>query len=272
MKKSVTNFFGKWFSTALSLLLLILLLHPLNVSFFRGIRNFVGDFAEKYSLPAAFLWYFWITLALVFALWLWKERFIFFRKRLSGLKNKKVVHVTAGWSFWASTSWMFDNLLYPAVIAWLGLVWGGAVMTFTAILITFFMLIGYDRSRTDWLGIDSLDVMKDEGLAWVRQWEKKRYRSRILTFLAKMLLFLPKEFFKLAAWMLERGGALAFTFLSFQTDPFITTAYFRRGKKKGLRRKDWVIFFSSGLLGNIYWSLRSYGLVVVIQYFWRLAV
>jgi hypothetical protein len=228
------------------------------------------SWADTYVWAALVPWHAWALAALAAAgVLAWHES-VSLRRRASALFRNKAAYVAAGWGFWASTSWLFDNLLYPAVIAWLGLAAGGATMTAAAMAITFFMLIGYERSRTDWLGMDAIDETKDKGLAWVERWERKRYGDGIVTFLAKVLLLVPKELFKAAAWMLEKGGMFAFVVLSVQTDPFITTAYFRRGRTDGLNRKDWTLFFLSGLLSNVYWSLRSYGVVVVIRYFWRL--
>jgi hypothetical protein len=269
MNRFAFAFPDRGLSAIFGALLLLLLLNPLNNGHSASIQRIADIFISSIVSFGLIPWQYWAAFALALGLvWLWRDARIV-KEFIGRIVGKKVAQVMAGWGFWASTSWAFDNLLYPAAIAWLGLLTGAAVMTVTAMAITFFMLLGYERGKVDWLGMEAIDEVREKGLVWVREWEQKRHKNRIFALIAKALLFVPKEVFKLFAWMLDKGGALAFIVLSIQMDPFITTAYFRRGRFDGLGKKDWMIFFGSGLLSNVYWSLRSFGVVIVVQYLWE---
>ncbi|WP_394754472.1 hypothetical protein [Crenothrix sp.] len=48
-----------------------------------------------------------------------------------------------------------------------------------------------------------------------------------------------------------------FVFLCVFCDPFITTAYFRKGRFDGLTAQDWQIFIKSVMVSNSYWICIS---------------
>jgi hypothetical protein len=91
----------------------------------------------------------------------------------------------------------------------------------------------YDWLKRDWFGIEFV-----KGL---RFYDGRSRLRRIL------------------AWLLNRSDVLAFVVLSIRYDPFITTAYFRRGQYNGLARRDWWVFLGSGLVSNIAWTFVCYG-------------
>ncbi|MDD5083733.1 MAG: hypothetical protein PHT88_02200 [Candidatus Moranbacteria bacterium] len=185
-------------------------------------------------------------------------------------KFKRIAQVTAGFGFWSGTSWVFDNVAYPGVIAWQGVVVGGIVMSAIAILVTAIFLIVYEYKKVDWMGMDALRAVRDNGDAWIQKFSGDGYENMFPRYFVKILMYFPVLFFRVALWMLNKGDALAFVGLSIISDPFVTTIYLRHGKFDGLKKKDWVIFLSSSVLSNFYWTLRSYGLVVVIRYFLRI--
>jgi ABC-type transport system involved in multi-copper enzyme maturation permease subunit len=139
---------------------------------------------------------------------------------------------------------LWDYLLYPFVIWQLGLVFGGVVMTIVSMAVCLMMLYLYDYTKKDWLGIETIKSIRElSGDSWLG-----RIASRIL----------------------EKGDPAAFVFLSLTFDPFITTAYMRYGRHQynGLHQRDWMIFFSSGILGNAYWAVVSYTGVSLIEQGW----
>lgn len=120
----------------------------------------------------------------------------------------------------------FDYLLYPFVIYRFGVLCGGAVMTLLDAITCFVTLLFYDRSKRDWLGVESLKGLRDyDGDSKIRL---------------------------LAAWLLRRR-AVMFVVLSLRFDAFITTIYLRRGAYNGMTNRDWNTFRSSILLGNLCW-------------------
>jgi hypothetical protein len=138
---------------------------------------------------------------------------------------------------------LFDYLMYPAVIAWLGLWRGGIIMALVSLVVCLIMLWGYDLSHRDWLGIEVLRSAKiyDGSNRWRR----------------------------LISWILRRGDIVACLFLSVRYDPFITILYLRHESYAGMNRRDWMIFTSSWLIGNAYWALVCYTGVEFFARLWR---
>jgi hypothetical protein len=220
-------------------------------------------------------WQMWLIFGVsVIIFWLWWDRRIvemFFEK--SG--KKRVVRTMTGWSFWVSTNWGIDNLLYPATIAWLGLMFGGVVMTVSMIMFNGVYLLVYERLKikngVDWLGMDSVDKLRNSLVKKMETLGKKTYPNGVASCLAQTLLFIPKRIAKWLVTAVNGYGVTPFVILSIFADSFVVAAYFRRGISGRLRSIDWTIFLSSTIFSNAYWSLRSYGVVVIIRYFWSLA-
>lgn len=137
-----------------------------------------------------------------------------------------------GHGFKQAEEFFFDYALYPAVIAWLGAVMGGAVMMALSAAICYLYILFYDWAKKDWLGL--------ELLKWMRNGEEKR--SRIL---------------RLVQWAARKGDWLAFLVFSCTMDPFVTTVYMRRGREEynGLSPRDWKIFWASVVVANLWWTI-----------------
>jgi hypothetical protein len=166
------------------------------------------------------------------------------------------------------SSWVFDNILYVVAIAWWGPLIGGSVMMLLAMLITLGFLIVYERGKTDWLGMGAIETLKQEGFAWVTRLEQYPFQRRWVHILVRAITWLPRRLAKLLVFLLRRGDVFAFVILSIQTDAFITTSYLRRGRFDGLRRQDYLIFVASAFLSNLYWILRSWLVVILLQWGW----
>lgn len=123
----------------------------------------------------------------------------------------------------------FDYVLYPYVIAHLGMLNGGIVMGILSGLVCLAMIRLYDWSGRDWLGVEAVKDLK-------------QYRGRNVV--ARTI-----------AWMLHRSDPVVFMVLSIKFDPFMTTAYLRHGSFNGMTRRDWTIFCASIAVGNAYWTL-----------------
>ena len=73
----------------------------------------------------------------------------------------------------------------------------------------------YDWSGRDWLGIEAIKGLKDyAGRSWYVQW---------------------------LGWVLQKSYPVAYVLLSIKFDPFVVTAYFRRGQFNGMAPRDWRI-------------------------------
>ena len=141
--------------------------------------------------------------------------------------------------------YFFDYLLYPFVIWKMGLIKGCLTMTVLSGFVYYLLLIFYDWSRRDWLGIEAIKGLKDYS-----------GNSKIRRF---------------TSWILRKSDAVVLLFLSMRYDAFIITAYMRHGNHQynGLGKRDWKIFFSSLIIGNIYWSLVTFMGVSVVEYVWQ---
>ena len=134
------------------------------------------------------------------------------------------------------TNRLWNYLLYLFVIWQLGVVFGGIIMTILSMDLCLVMLYLYDWTKKDWLGIETIKS--------VRELSSESWFGRI------------------ASWILKKGDPAALVFLSLMFDPFITTAYMRRGSHQynGMNRRDWATFLSSGLISNLWWWLPAYAL------------
>lgn len=147
----------------------------------------------------------------------------------------------------------FDNILYPAVLIWLGEVYGGIVMTVAAGLICFGLVIYYERSKKDWLGVDVVEGVKEHGGVWMERFYSKKGK---MWFVVKAIAYLPSRIFLLVLWALKKNDVVAFFALSIYEDAFRTVVFLRHGRFNGLKARDWLIFSASLLVSNVYWVVR----------------
>lgn len=68
--------------------------------------------------------------------------------------------VATGHSIWVTISWVYDNPLYIAAIAIYGPVAGGVLMTFGSLIISWGMVLLYNKKRMDWLGVGAFDALR----------------------------------------------------------------------------------------------------------------
>lgn len=161
-------------------------------------------------------------------------------------KKKKVAIWGIGYLGNAIIVYGFDYFLYPFVIWKFGILEGGVVMTFLSFLICYATIIFYDWAKKDWLGIETIK-------------EVKEYNGKSMIG-------------RFTSWILRKSDPVVLLFLSIKFDPFITTAYMRKGAEKynGLGKRDWIIFLSSLIVGNVYWTFVAFTGVSVVEYVWRL--
>lgn len=140
----------------------------------------------------------------------------------------------------------FNFFLYPYIIWKFGVLKGGIVMTFLSFLICYGTIRFYDWSKRDWLGIEAIKELKTYGG--------------------------NKKVGRLTAWIMKKSDPVVFLFLSIKFDPFIVTAYMRRGKFDGMNKRDWKIFMGSLFLGNTYWTLACYTGITLFEWGWKAMV
>jgi hypothetical protein len=189
-----------------------------------------------------------------------KIKFNFFKNILSKTTShkKKIATLAVGHSFGETIGHIFNYWIYIPIIAIFGLITGGILMSLASFAICYFILLFYDWSKTDWLGIELLKEA-NYGPDFLHRMSNQSKITQILWW--------PfHQIFKLVCWAQNKGGIAAFFVLSVYTDPFMTTIFLRREKFSGLSRRDWMIFIGSVILGNFYWTLRT-ALIIIIAKF-----
>jgi hypothetical protein len=158
--------------------------------------------------------------------------------------KERIGLVAIGHTFKKAEEVLFDFTLYPAMIAWLGAVTGGLVMTAISALICWLYILFYDWAGKDWFGFELLKEARDG----------EAMRGRIGSFVQRVA---------------RQGDWVAFLALSLYTDPFMTAVYMRRGADayNGLSRRDWTIFWGSVLVANLWWTILMTFAVAAARYF-----
>ena len=176
--------------------------------------------------------------------------------------KKKLGTLAVGHAFNETFDHIFNYWIYIPVIALFGTVKGGFIMTGASFIACYLFIIFYDWAGIDWLGIEMLKE-SDFGPDFL---QRQKTKSKIAYF-----FWWPfHQIFRLVYWAQNRGGIIAFVVLSTYTDPFITTVFLRRDKFGGLKFKDWLVFISSVIFGNFYWTLRT--MVIILAAKWALSL
>jgi hypothetical protein len=137
----------------------------------------------------------------------------------------------------------FDYLLYPYVVYRAGVIVGGLVMTGLSAIACLAILKFYDRTKKDWLGIETVRDL--------RNYRGDRPAGRLLT------------------GLLSKSDVVAFVALSLYYDPFVTTVWLRHERFGGLSARDRKIFWGSVLLCNASWTVTCWLGVNAAVWAWR---
>ena len=180
-------------------------------------------------------------------------------------RRKRIAQILGGHGLYATVGWFFDNPFYIYVLAVYGPLRGGLIMTTLSLVISAAFMIVYNHTKIDWLGMNVVEKIKNDGHRW-----KERLESR--SALVRIIAFVPVQIFHFIIWSLKKGDAVAFFVLSIFEDPFITMVYLRHGSFEEIRRREWRIFLSSVVVSNGYWIVRNTAIIEVFRYFWRAAI
>jgi hypothetical protein len=184
----------------------------------------------------------------------------------------RIKHIGIGRAIYDTTSWLFDNPLYIAMIAAYGPILGGSVMLFLSLVICFTTLVVYERMKIEWTGIDVVDHLKERGIDYARKINSRGKHKTFRQLFARIVFFIPAKIFVFLMNLLEKhGNVAAFFILSVIEDPFYAVAYLRRGQFDGLKKKDYLLFISSVIFSNGYWILRNWGIIEAARFAWKLS-
>lgn len=180
----------------------------------------------------------------------------------------KTMKILGTWGLLVLTGFVFDDILYPLMIALFGAVVGGGGMALIAILICVVMLYYYDKNGSDLLGVNVVEDVKKNGLDWVNKLNTKAENSFFWWF-ARIFLWIPSRVFLLVLWATKKNDMLAFIALNIFQDPFVATVFLRHGRFGGLTKRDWMIFFASAIFSNGYWIARNVVVVELLRLLWQ---
>lgn len=134
----------------------------------------------------------------------------------------------------------YDFIVYPYLLITFGLLLGWLYAVIGSIVLCLGTLWFYDVTRQDWLGIETIKLLRDEPAVG---------KAR-----------------KLFQHIVNRSDLLAFLFLSIKYDPFIVTVYMRRGSGNHvMSARDWKIFWASITVSNLWWGLAMFGIIEIFK-------
>lgn len=155
----------------------------------------------------------------------------------------KIGMIMVSWAGWLVLMHIFDDWIYPAVIAWLEPIEGGTIMTIASFILCYVQVLAYDRIKKDLFGFEFLK-------------EAKEYHGY-------------NPFRRILAWTLKIGIVFAFLPAAI-LDPFLVVPLTRKQDHIGLNRRDWVIFLVAILIGNIGWTAICHSGIQIVKYLWHL--
>jgi hypothetical protein len=151
-------------------------------------------------------------------------------------------------SQWGFVVWLYsafnkiyDYVIYTAVIAKFGIILGGTIMMVASFFLDLITLRLYHQKKSDIFGLEAIKALRDA--------EPKSFGER------------------LTKWGLQKSRGILFLVLSLISNPFVVTAYpgQRTEQFDGMHGRDWVIFLSSFLLGQLFWILAITGIIKLFQ-------
>ena len=160
---------------------------------------------------------------------------------------------------WAET-WAFDFVLYPFAISVYGILFGGLILTLLSFIVCYAKILFYDGTKKDWLGIETLKGIED----FVPKPVPKNGMGRLL-------IPIINSIGNISAWLMKKSDAFLMVVLSVKFDPFVTVIHIRHGSHQynGLSKRDWRVFITSLIIGNVYWTLAVYMGITLAEAGWR---
>jgi hypothetical protein len=157
---------------------------------------------------------------------------------------RKLLPIGLGHALYYAFNVAFDGILYVYVVHTHGLLKGGIAMTVIAALINVAMLLWYQHMKVDWVGGGYV-----QGLVGKSN---------------------PNLMERLMVWAHEKNSFLIFAVLNIVQDPFVATAYFKKGDFGRLTGKDWRCLLASIAFANFYWTFVAAGIGIAVARVWSL--
>ena len=153
---------------------------------------------------------------------------------------KKLILWTTGISSYYLVTWVYDYVVVASCIWYFGLLLGGLIIFIVSIILDLITLMFYDWYKKDWLTLEELKDVEN----------KKGKIGIVLNYIH------------------NKTTIISVIILSIFINPFVVVTYMRKGSHQynGLKKRDWIIFFSSTIVCNGYWILVIGSGVKIIKY------
>ena len=179
---------------------------------------------------------------------------------ISAIYKSKWAGMISGWGIWSASSVYYDRFAYPAIMLALGDLRGGIIAGLGAMIICVAFLLHYEKTGSQWIA-STEDI--------IGQIIKRIKKIESYNIILKIIFFIPRIFMQLSLDSVAKRGVLGFIVLSCMSDPFVTLSFFKKDRK-GLSKKDWMIFMLSGLIANVYWILYTSVILVFVRAIWAM--
>ncbi len=177
---------------------------------------------------------------------------------------KTTVKVMSGWGIMELISFFYDFPFWIWLQHHFGLLMGSLYGTIGAFIFNFGLLVWYQWSGEDWLGVNVFEQIKKEGSEWVNKINS--YHGWFLKVLLFFPVYVPSQLFRLVIWSLNKTELTTFLIFSVLEDSFVTTVFLRHGKFGKLNFRDIKIFISSTIFGCFVWSVFNWFLTAIYMF------
>jgi hypothetical protein len=169
-------------------------------------------------------------------------------------KNVKISRsVALGFTISKLTDWIYDLFVFTVVLVKFGWI-GVPFLTIGAGILCWITILMYDRTKVDFLGIESakkeMTVFKEKISVWIEGLDR-RPGQKLHVPLFEVQVKYDTDSVKLA---LSKIWIVEFFICTFHWDAVVTTIYLREKSFGGLTRRDWKIFWTSIVISCVYWS------------------
>ena len=180
---------------------------------------------------------------------------------LDAMKKKRFTTLGVGITGKWALSWAFDFILYPFILALFGFFGGTVIMTILSFIVSYGLILFYDRTKKDWLGIETLKEIEDFIPRQIPECGISKYWTSIINLVGES-----------SAWLMKKSDTFLLVVLSIKFDPFITVIQIRHGAHQynGLSKRDWKIFITSVIIGNLYWAIAVFMGITLAEALWKL--
>ncbi len=183
---------------------------------------------------------------------------------------KTIKRVLGSWGLIELSNFFYDFPFWAWMQSHFGVVLGSTYASLGALVMNLGLIIWYQSTGEDWLGVNLLEQLKKEGEDWMdRLCDQRGLFLKVALFIP---VYLPAKIFKLVVWSLNKTELTTFLVFTIFTDSFYTTIFMRHGRFGRLDKRDMGIFLLSTVISCVTWSMFNATLITIVRLFlmcWR---